>query len=73
MAKIIFGIDRYHCKELSPLCPGPSSDGVFFFFFCHTVDFKPPSKTAKKPCDFLKAICLYKLESFAQAMRFAAP
>lgn len=31
MVKIIFGIDRYHCKKLSALCPGPSSDGVIFF------------------------------------------
>lgn len=31
MAKIIFGIDRYHCKELSALHPSPSSDGVIFF------------------------------------------
>lgn len=31
MAKIIFGIDRYHCKKLSALCPGPSSGGVNFF------------------------------------------
>lgn len=35
--KIIFGIDRYHCKNLSTLYPGPSSDRIIFF--CHAADF----------------------------------
>lgn len=42
-------------------------------FFCHALDFQPQFKTTKKPCDFLKLIYLYKLESFNQEMCFAPP